>query len=87
MILNGEKINFVESAEHVGILRSSSGNSPTILARLTAHRNALNAVLHNGMARGHRGNPAASLHVDQVYGIPVLLSGLRPLVLSKSVIN
>ena len=36
------------------------------------------------MARGHCGNPAASLHVDQVYGIPVLLSGLGPLVFSKS---
>ena len=82
--IDGEKINF---AEHVGMLRSSSGNSPTILARLTAHRNALRAVLHTGMARGHRGNPAASLHVDQVYGIPVLLSGLGPLVLSNPEFN
>ena len=73
--IDGVKINFVESAEHVGMMRSSAGNSPTILARFTAHRNALRAVLHTGMARGHRGNPAASLHVDQVYGIPVLLSG------------
>ena len=78
------KVDFVDSAEHVGMIRSSSGNSPTILARFTAHRKALNAVLHTGMARGHRGNPAASLHVDQVYGIPVLLSGLGPLVLSKT---
>ena len=85
--IDGEKINFVDSAEHVGMVRSSAGNSPTILARLTAHRNALRAVLHSGMARGHRGNPAASLHVDQVYGIPVLLSGLGPLVLSKPEFN
>ena len=81
--IDGERINFVDSAEHVGMLRSSSGNTVTILARLTAHKNALRAVLHSGMARGHRGNPAASLHVDQVYGVPVLLSGLGPLVLSK----
>ena len=81
--IDGEKINFVETAEHVGILRSSSGNSVTILTRITAHKNALRAVLFSGMARGHRGNPAASLHVDQVYGVPVLLSGLGPLVFSK----
>ena len=81
--IDGETINFVDSAEHVGMVRSSSGNSVTILTRFTAHKNALRAVLHAGVARGHRGNPAASLHVDQVYGIPVLLSGLGPLVLSK----
>ena len=85
--IDGVKINFVESAEHVGMLRSSAGNSPTILTRFIAHRNALRAVLHTGMARGHRGNPAASLHVDQVYGIPVLLSGLGPLVFSKPEFN
>ena len=51
--------------------------------RITAHNKALGAVLHTGMARGHRGNPAASLHVEQVYGAPVFLSGLPALVLSK----
>ena len=83
MRLNGEKINFVESAENVGMPRSSLGISPTILARLPAHRNALNAVLHTGMARGHRGNPAASLKIEQLYALPVLLSGLAPLFLTK----
>lgn len=81
--LNGKKINFSDSAEHVGMLRSSSGNLPTILARFIAHNNALGGVLHTGIARGHRGNPAASIHVDRVYGVPVLLSGLAPLVLSE----
>ena len=81
--VNGNKINFVDSAEHVGMVRSTSGNLPTILARFSAHRKALGAVLHTGMARGHRGNPAASLRVEQLYGDPVLLSGLAPLVLSK----
>ena len=85
--LNGKRINFDTSAEHVGMLRSSLGNSPTILTRLTAHRNALRAVLHTGMARGHRGNPAAGLHVDRIYGVPVMLSGLGPLALSKSDLN
>ena len=65
------------------MLRSSSGNLPTILARFIAHNNALGGVLHAGIARGHRGNPAASIHVDRVYGVPVLLSGLAPLVLSE----
>ena len=84
IIIDGEPIEFVDSAEHVGLIRSTTGNLPTILARITAHRKALGAVLHTGMARGHRGNPAASLRVEQMYGVPVLLSGLGALYLSKS---
>ena len=81
--MNGKKIDFVDTAEHVGMLRSSAGNLLTILARITAHKKALGGVLHTGMARGHRGNPAASLRVDQLHGVPVLLSGLATLFLSK----
>jgi hypothetical protein len=78
------KIDFVESAEHVGMVRNTSGNLPAILTRIIAHKKALGAVLHAGVARGHRGNPAASLHVIKIYGLPVLLSGLAPLLLSKA---
>ena len=82
--IDDEKVVFVNSAEHVGIVRSTAGNLPAIMARFIAHKKALGAVLHAGLARGHRGNPAASLRVVQTYGVPVLLSGLATLVLSKS---
>ena len=65
------------------MIRSTTGNLPTILARITAHRKALGAVLRTGMARGHRGNPAASLQVEKLYGVPVLLSGHGALYLLK----
>ena len=39
--------------------------------------------MHAGITCGHCGNPAAGLHVDNVYGVSVFLSGLAPLVLSK----
>ena len=81
--INNKEIPFVDTAEHVGVLRSSSGNHPTILARFKAHRQAVASVLHVGIARGHRGNPAAGFRVHQSYGTPVLMSGLAPLVLSK----
>ena len=41
------------------------------------------AVLHAGLAKKHRANPAAALRVEAVYGIAVLLSGLACLVLSS----
>ena len=81
--LNGMKVDFVDCAEHVGLARSTLGNSVPLFTRISAHKKALGAVLHSGMARGHRGNPAASLRVVQLYGAPVLLSGIAALVLSK----
>ena len=85
--INGDRIEFVESAEHVGMLRSTGGNHNTIFARITAHKRAVGAVLHVGLARGHRGNPSASFHIHQLYGAPVSMSGLAPLVLSTSEIG
>ena len=54
------------------------------MARMTAHTRALRGVLPAGMARGHRGNPAAALRVERLYGSGVLLSGLAALVLTNA---
>ena len=81
-------IKFSDTAEHVGVLRSSSeGNMPHVLARVAAHRRALQAVLHCGMARAHRGSPVAGLQLERTYGAPVLLSGTAALVLTSAEIG
>ena len=80
-------IKLSSTAEHVGLLRSTSGNGPVILDRFAAHRKALRGLLHTGMAKGHRGNPASSIHINKLYAIPVLMSGLAPLVLSDQEIT
>ena len=82
--LGGHQVDFSSSAEHVGILRSTEGNMPHILSRLSAHTRAIMSVLPIGMALCHRGNPSASLQIEKLYGTPVLLSGLPSLVLSDS---
>ena len=90
IILNGLKLEFSESTEPVGIVRATSGNLPNIANQISSHKKAVAAVLHAGAARHHRANPAASLRLEQVYGSPVLLSGLGSLVLDKtelSVVN
>ena len=77
-------IPFSRQAEHVGILRCTSpGSMSAVQARVTAHTRAMHAVLPAGLARHHRGNPAAALKIQQLYGMPVLLSGLAALVLGK----
>lgn len=72
-----------QGAEHVGIIRSARGNLPHILQRLSSHQNRLAAVMHAGIGRGHRGNPTASLIIENLYCTPVLLSGLGALVLRQ----
>ena len=74
--IEGHKVEFSSSAEHVGIIRSSEGNMPNILHRLSRHTKAIAAVLPAGLSRAHRGNPASSLRIESIYGCPVLLSGL-----------
>ena len=77
-------VPFSPQADHVGLLRSTTpGAMAAVSARIAAHTKALYAVLPAGLARRHYGNPAASLRVHQLYGIPVLLSGLSALVLNK----
>ena len=81
----GNPIPISTEAEHVGIMRCSAvGNMAAVLARISSHTRAMHAVLPAGLARGHYGNPAASLKVELLYGLPVLLSGLASLVLSRT---
>ena len=83
--MDGVKVPFSLEAEHVGILRSpNAGNLASVVARISAHTKALHAVLPAGLARRHFSNPAASLRVHQLYGLPVQLSGLAALVLGKA---
>ena len=77
-------VKFISEAEHVGVLRSSTGNMPNVLQRIACHKQALGGVSSVGMARAHRGSPAASLRVHQLYATPVLLSGLASMVLSEA---
>ena len=82
--IGGVPVKFVTEAEHVGVIRSTCGNLPNILHRVASHKKALAAVTTAGMARSHRGNPAASLKVHQLYATSVLFSGLASLVLSSA---
>ena len=84
IVLNQVKLQYKNTAVHVGIIRATTGNLPNILDRIVAHKRAVAAVLHIGAARNHRGNPIAGLKLERVYGFPVLMSGLGALILKKS---
>ena len=77
------KIEFVSSAEHVGVVRSTSGNMPHILQRIISHNNTLGGLLSMGLSRRHRANPLSSIRAENIYGSPVLFSGLATLILNK----
>ena len=83
----GKSVDFVDEAEHVGVLRSKCGNVPNINRRISAHKRAMAAISSIGIARAHRGSPASSLKMQEIYGTSVLLSGLASLVLSTKEIS
>ena len=82
--INSTPVEFTNMAEHVGVVRHTDGNMPNIIHRVSQHKKAIGSVLSAGLARGHRGSPAAALKVHQLYCTPRLFSGLATLVLSKS---
>ena len=81
------EIPFVDIAEHVGIMRSVSGNLPHIQQRIVNHKKAMGAILFTGMSRRHRANPLASIRAEKIFGTPVLFSGMASLILHKSEID
>ena len=77
------KIEFADTAEHVGVLRSTSGNLPHIQQRIVNHKKSLAQILSMGMSRRHRANPVAALRAENIFSTPVLFSGIASLYLSK----
>ena len=84
LCIDGDPVELVQEAEHVGIVRSVQGNLVHIQTRFSAHRKSLGALLPAGLAKGHKANPTATLRAHQVYCLPVLLSGTAALVLKSS---
>ena len=82
--INNTPVSLATEVEHVGVLRSTTGNLPHLMNRVAMHKNALHALLPTGIGWSRRGNPAASLRLAQTYATPVLLSGLNSLVLNKA---
>ena len=87
LYIDQKQIQFVEEAEHVGVLRATSGNMPNILLRIASFKSALGKVISCGLSRGHRSNPAASISILAIYATPVLMSGLGSLMLSENEIS
>ena len=83
LIINGTTIKSTDSAEHVGVIRSStSGNLPHIQNRVASHIKALFSVLPAGLSRKQNANPAVSLRIQSTFANPVLLSGVASLTLT-----
>ena len=80
--IDGHKIEFSRQAEHVGVIRSTEGNMPHIVNRICAHRKAIHGIGAAGVAKNTRVNPIVGLKLQQVYGCPVLMSGIAALALT-----
>ena len=77
-------IEFVNTAEHVGVLRSVSANLPHIHQRIVNHKGSLAKILSMGMSRRHRANPIAALRAENIFATPILFSGMASLFITKA---
>ena len=77
-------IEFVNTAEHVGVLRSVSGNLLHIHQRIVNHKGSLAKILSMGMSRHHRANPIAALRAENIFATPILFSGMASLFITKA---
>ena len=82
--LGSTNLEFVNVAEHVGVMRSPSGNLPHIQQRIASHKRSLWSILQSGMSRRHRANPLSSLQAERTFCSPVLFSGVAALILSRT---
>ena len=71
----------------VDLIRSTDGNLPSLMSRFSAHKKSIASLLHTGLAKGHRANPATGLFLHKLYGTSVLFSVLASLVLSEKEIK
>ena len=86
--LHDHKIPFVDQTTHLGVVRTvCPGNMAAIVDRMTAHRRKVFAILPAGLALHHHANTCPRLRIEKIYCLPVLLSGLASLPLSKSEVN
>ena len=85
--LNDVDISFSDEAEHLGVTRSSFNNNISIMNRISSYKKQLYSLLPAGLAAHHRCSPAAILKIEMIYCLPVLLSGLSSLVLTRAEFN
>ena len=74
-----------ESKEHVGVIRSVTGNLPSLLSRITTHKRALVGILYAGLARSHLGIPVASIRLYNIHANSVLYDGHGILLLNEQI--
>ena len=73
--IDDKEVQFVDQADHVGMVRAKEGNMPNIFKRILAFKKSLGNLVYCGLVRGPRSNPAAFLRIISIYCTPVLMSG------------
>ena len=80
--IDNHSIDFSGEADHVGVTRSTEGNMPHIVNRICAHKKVLRGIGAAGIGKKTRVNPMVGLKLQQIYGLPVLMSGMASLALT-----
>ncbi|MEW8548618.1 MAG: reverse transcriptase family protein, partial [Candidatus Thiodiazotropha sp.] len=77
LVMGGEIMPTVDNTTHVGICRSSDSDESTVIENVKKARRTLYSLMPAGMHGENGLDPESSLHLYQIYVIPILLYGLE----------
>jgi len=84
--IRGELIPIADSAKHLGLVRSDK-IADTIDAKLTNGRKALYGLMGAGLHGVNGLNPVVSIHIMNIYIIPIMTYGLEAMILPQKCID
>ncbi|MEW8547615.1 MAG: reverse transcriptase family protein, partial [Candidatus Thiodiazotropha sp.] len=77
LVMDGEPMPVVEKTTHVGINRSNDSDETTVSENVIKARRTLYSLMSAGLHGENGLDPQTSLHLYQIYVVPVLLYGLE----------
>ena len=84
--IRGEVIPIEDSAKHLGLIRSDKITT-TIDAKLASGRSALYGLMGAGLHGVNGLNPMVSIHIMNIYIIPIMTYGLEAMILPQKCIE
>ena len=87
ILMNEERMPVVDEAAHMGIVRSTDSQESTVNQNIEKARRTVYSLMGAGL-RGENGlDPATSIHILQIYVLPLLVYGLEVLLPRKALIE
>lgn len=87
VFMNGERMPVVNEAMHMGILRSADSQESTVKNNMDKARRTIYCLMGAGLHGGNGLDPDTSIHILQIYVLPILVYGLEVVLPRKTLME